>query len=209
MRSTDFSVLRALLNRGKGVIMNRRLLKWGAVTIVALGFLAGCSTTKKIETIATPSWFPTPPQDEKYFYGVATATSKDLQLALDKASTDARAEIGRQVELRAQGLQKKFDEETGMGSDAQLLQMYTQASKLVVSTSLSGSKIKEQKFQQEGGVYRAFALVEYPVGVANQDLLNQIKNREEMYTRFRASETFKEMDNDVKRFEEWKKQQAQ
>lgn len=176
--------------------------------MVILSF-SGCATSQKIAGIESPTWFPTPPADDKVLYGVATATSKDLQLALNKAATDARAEVGRQVELRVQGLQKKFDEETGMGADAQLLQMYTQATKLVISTSLSGSRIKDQKFGQEGKVYRAFALVEYPVGAVNQALVNQIKSREQMYTRFRASETFKEVEDEVSRYEEWKKQQGQ
>ena len=192
--------------------MNGRLMQWMVLTI-ALGFFAGCSTTEKVEnkvgTVVTPKWFPTPPADEKYFYGVSTATSKDLQLALDKAAMDARVKIGQQVELRIQALEKKFKEETGAGSDAQLLQMMTQSAKTVVSTSLSGSRVKDQTFQNEEGIFRAFALVEYPVGAVSQNLLNQIKSNEQMYTRFRASETFKEMDGDVSRYEEWKKQQAQ
>ncbi len=186
--------------------LNSMILFVGVILFISF---SGCATSPKISGIESPNWFPTPPADEKVLYGVATATSKDLQLALNKAATDARAEIARQVELRVQGLQKKFDEETGLGKDAQLLQMYTQASKLVISTSLSGSRIKEQKFGQEGEVYRAFALVEYPVGVVSQDLLSQIKNKEQLYTRFRASETFKEMEDEVNRYEEWKKQRGQ
>lgn len=205
--------------------MNRRFLKCGLASFLVLGFLAGCASNKKaeeklaekaeakvaerVDSMQAPQWFTTPPKDERYFYGVATATSKDLQLALDKASVDARAEIGRQVELRVLGLQKKFNEEIGMGDDVQLTQMYTKISKMVVSTSLSGSKIKDQKFQQEGGIYRAFSLVEYPAGVGSQELLNQIKNQKEMYTRFRGLETYKELDEEAKRYDEWKKQQAQ
>lgn len=205
--------------------MNRRLLKCGLASFLVLGFLAGCASNKKVEeklaekaeakvvekadAMQAPQWFTTPPKDEKSFYGVATATSKDLQLALDKASTDARAEIGRQVEFRVQSLQKKFNEEIGVGDNAQLTQMFTKISKLVVSTSLSGSKIKDQKFQQEGALYRAFSLVEYPAGVGSRELLNQIKNQKEMYTRFRDSEAYKELDEEAKRYEEWKKQQDQ
>jgi hypothetical protein len=181
------------------------------LAVIVMFTFAGCATSPpKIAGVEPPPWFLTPQRDDKYLFAVATATSKDLQLALNKAATDARAEIARQVEIRVQGLQKKFDEETGLGKDAQLLQMYTQATKLVISTSLTGSRIKDQQYAEEKeGIYRAFALVEYPIGIVNQNLMNQIKNREQLYTLFRASETFKEMEGDVQRYEEWKKQQGQ
>ncbi len=188
------------------------------LSITMLLLFTSCASTQKtaviespkVSGIETPKWFLTPPSDEKYLYAATTATSRDLQLAINKAATDARVEIGRQVELRVQGFQKKFDEETGMGKDAQLLQMYTQATKSIISTSLSGSRINDQKFSEEKeGIYRAFVLIAYPIGAVGQELVNQIKSKEQLYTRFRASETFKEMNEDVQRYEEWKNKQGQ
>ncbi len=182
-----------------------------SLVIVLLVLSVGCSTKKTMvleAPIEIPKWFSTPPSDKDYLYGVATASSKDLQLALDKAATDARAEIARQTDIRIQGLQKKFDEETGVGSDAQLLKMYTQATKTVVSTSLNGSKIKDQSFQKIGDIYRTFVLAEYPIGAANQEFINQLKAREELYTRFKATQTIKELEEEVKRYEDWKKDQG-
>ena len=45
-----------------------------------------------------------------------------------------RAEVARQVEVKLQGIQKKFDEEVGAGENSTLLQQFTQATKTVVST---------------------------------------------------------------------------
>jgi len=155
-----------------------------------------------------PEWYTTPPTSADYLYAVNTATSQDMQLAVDKALTGARAEIGRQVELRIQGLQKRFDEEVGAGNNAQLLQQFTQASKTVVSASISGSRAKEQKIFKDGEIYRAYVLAEYPIGAANEAFLEQIKRNEQMYTRFRSSETFKELNEEVERYEKWKKEQG-
>lgn len=182
-----------------------------SLLVIFFAIFTGCSTKNTMELeapVEVPKWFATPPSDKDYLYGVATAASKDLQLALNKAATDARAEIARQTDIRVQGLQKKFDEETGLGADAQLLQMYTQATKTVVSTSLNGSKVKDQSFQKIGNIYRAFVLAEFPVGAANQEFLNQLKAREELYTRFRATQTFKELEDELKRYEDWKKDQG-
>ncbi|MGD0038056.1 MAG: hypothetical protein ABSC53_12290, partial [Bacteroidota bacterium] len=132
---------------------------------------------------------------------------QDLQLALDKAATDARAEIARQVEIKVEGLQKRFQEETGTNTDAQLLEQFTQANKTVVSTGLSGTQITKQKQLQDGSLWRAYVLVEYPVGAANQALLQQIKKNEQLYTRYRATQTFKELDDEVKKLDDAKKTQ--
>jgi len=38
-------------------------------------------------------------------------------------------------------------------------------------------------------------------------MLQQIKSNEQMYTRFRAAQTYKELDDEVKKYEEWKEKQ--
>lgn len=179
------------------------------VTAFALA-LTGCGGPKSLQSTDEgniPDWYTNHPQDPNYFYASATATSQDLQLSVDKAATGARAEIGRMVETKVSGLQKRFDEETGVGKDAQLLQMFTQATKVVISTSLSGSQVLKQKQFKDGDLWRAYVLVQYPIGAANQALMQQLKNNDQMYTRFRASQTFKELDDEVKKYEDWKKNQ--
>ena len=58
--------------------------------------LIGCGGTKSLQATDTgeiPDWFTNVPKDPNSLYGAKTATSQDLQLAIDKAATDARAEI--------------------------------------------------------------------------------------------------------------------
>jgi hypothetical protein len=172
--------------------------------------IIGCGGTKPMQATDTgdiPDWFVNVPNDPNFLYAAKTATSQDLQLAFDKATTDARTEIGRQVELKVEGLQKRFQEETGNNADAQLLDQFTQANKTVVSTSLSGSRISKQKQVKDGSLWRAYVLVEYPVGAANEAFLKQVKKNDQLYTRFRATQTFKELDDEVKKLDDAKKQQ--
>jgi len=169
----------------------------------------GCGGSRSLQSGGVgdmPDWYNNKPQDANNFYATATATSQDLQLSVDKATAGARAELGRMVETKIQGLQKRFDEETGIAKDAQLLQMFTQATKLVVNTTLSGSQISKQQQYQDGDIWRAYVLMAYPVGAANVALMQQIKKNEQLYTRIRASQAFKELDDEVKKFEEAKKE---
>ncbi len=174
--------------------------------------LMGCGGSKPlVETKASPipEWFSTTPQDPNFLYAARTATSSDLGLAIDKALTNARAEIARQYEVKVQGLTKSFQEEIGSSADSEINQLFSQTIKTVVSTTLMGSRASKSTHVRDGNNYRAYVLVEYPIGAANQAFMNALKANQNMYTQFRASEAFKEMDEEVQKYEEWKKEQAQ
>lgn len=181
--------------------------------LLALAMLAGCGgspeTMQATSTGDIPDWYPNAPQDQLFARAANTAVSQDLQIAVDKASTGARAELGRLVETKVNALQKRFEEETGTATEATLLQQFTQATKLVVSTTLNGSRMKDQKTVRDGAMWRAYVLMELPLGAANATLLEEIKKNKELYTRFRASEAYRDLDAEVQKYEEWKKQQGQ
>ncbi|MCL4510558.1 MAG: hypothetical protein M1470_05755 [Bacteroidetes bacterium] len=185
----------------------RHLLFVTLLSVLAVGCGGSKQSLQSAGPCNIPDWFNKPPQDPNFLYAPNTQTSQDLQLAIDKATTGGRTEIGRQVEVRLGALQKRFTEETGTGSDAQLLQMFTQAEKTVVSTTLSGSHTKYQQECRDGDIWRAYVLVEYPIGAANEALMQQIKNNNQMYTRFRASQAFQELQNEVDKYDKYKQEQ--
>ena len=184
------------------------------VALMLMGAVAvGCAGSKKMVSpsgakLDVPEWYEDPPLDENHLVGVATATSQDLQTAVDKARQDGRAEIARQLDVRITGMSKRFVEETGLYDDSELLDMFTQVSKSVVSDSLTGSRVTRQELDQEGGIYRAYVLMEMPIGEANARLVEKIRAQDRLYTRFRASEAFEELDQMVEEYEAWKKEQA-
>ncbi len=185
--------------------MHKLALVFSAALLTLL-FIA-CGGNKALQKTSEgdiPDWYLNKPEDPNFLFEPATATSQDMQLAVDKAVQGGRAGIGRQVEVKMTGLQKRFQEETGIGEDAQLLDQFTQASKTVVSTSLSGSKEKYKKIVKDGNLWRAYVLVEYPLGAAQQALKEQIKKNEQMYTKFRASQSYKELDEAADKYEQSK-----
>ena len=186
--------------------------KWLLFLLPVLGsVIIGCGGSQSLQSAGTgdiPDWYTKVPQDSIYLLSPNSQASQDMQLAVDKAMAGGRADIGRQLEVKIEGLQKRFTEETGTGNDAQLLQMFTEAEKTVISTTLNGSKAKKQKIVKDGDLWRAYVLVEYPIGAANEALLQQIKNNEQMYTRFRATETYKELQDEVDKYDKFKQEQG-
>lgn len=190
-------------------------MKWIkiALALTLVVSLVGCAGSKKMKApeggkMTVPEWYVSPPKDDNRLVGVASATSLDLQTAVDKAKQDGRAEIARQVDTRITGMSKRFIEETGLNDDAELLGMFTQVSKSVVSDSLTGSRIAKQEMNRFGQGYRAYVMMEMPIGEANARFVEKIRSQERLYTRFRASEAFEELDQMVDEYEQWKKDQA-
>jgi hypothetical protein len=176
-------------------------------SIISL-LMISCGGSKSLSDTDTgdiPEWYLNTPTAENYIYEAASATSRDMDLSLNKAETEARAKVGRTMAAKVNSMQKKFEEEVGQGENSELLSQFTQATKVIVSQELNGAMVKEKKFVQDGSNWRCYVLMKYPIGSAQAAFLNKIKNNNQLYTRFRSTEAMKEMEDDVAKYEEWKK----
>jgi len=179
--------------------------------LVLLLLILGCASkgTTKVGEVEIPDWYLNPPTSEDYIYGKATATSQDLQLAIDKAKQGARLDIAENLESHIMGLVKKFDEEVGGVEESELLTQFTQVSKNVVDQTLVGSRENKTKVKEEGSGFRAFVLMEFPIGKAREELLKQLSSaeNENLYTRFRASQSFQELKEEVEALRKYKQEE--
>jgi len=199
------------------VFITNKLKEGGSMSKILSGLifclfliLSGCASKggTKVEEIEVPEWFVNPPEDPNYLFGKATATSRDLQLAIDKAKQDARLDIAGILESNIQGLIKKFDEEVGRTENPELLSQFTQVSKNVVDQTLVGSRESKSKVRKEGELFRAYVLMELPLGAARTELLKQLysEDNKHLYTRFRASQSFQELAEEVEKLREYKEE---
>ena len=195
-----------------------RLISVSCCALVAFVLFTGCAHHKAAPTTLTspsseevikkvPDWYVTIPSDAKYAYASGTATSRDLQLARDKASEAARFNLAKDIETKMEGVSKRFQEEVGTAADAQYLDQFTQASKAVVSQVLTATSIDKTDIQSEGGIYRVYVLLRQSSAAAGAALAERLKQQEQMYTRFRATQTFQELEKDVEKFEQFKRDQ--
>jgi len=175
-----------------------------SVILVSFFLLNACGGTKelaKTETGDIPEWYLTPPTGPDYIFAAASSTSRDMDLAITKATTQARANIARNIEVKINSMQKKFEEEVGQGENSEFLSQFTQATKTVVSKELNGSQISQKKLVKDGSNWRAYVLAKYPIGEAQKAFLKQISENNNLYTRFRSTEAFKELENDVNKYD--------
>jgi hypothetical protein len=139
------------------------------------------------------------PGDINMLSAEASGTSRDYQLAIEKAKMDARLEMTQQLNAYVQALIKKFDEEVGITEDSELLGLYSKTAKIVVDQALVGSHIKKKDVKQDGEIYKATVVMEAPLGQARKRLLEQIKASDELYGRFEKSESFQELKEEIEK----------
>ena len=177
-----------------------------AFIVVGMAFV-GCGTSgggggDMPENV--PQWYLNTPQDPNYVYAAQTATSQRMQVAIDKATTAGRGDLAASLETKIESMTKSFTEEI----NGEMRDSYTEAQKEITSKVLRGTSPKEKKvFREDNGTWRAYVLMELPVGKAAQEFLSKMNSNEgEMYTRFRSSQAFKEMKEAVDEYEKEQKQ---
>ena len=104
---------------------------------------------------------------------------------------------------------KQFTEEVGLGEDAEFLSQTSVVSKSVTSKVLNGSRARQvETIKEDGVIYRAYVLMELPIGPANSALLDAVKKQQNLYTRFRSSQGFQELEEEVEKYDQFKKEQG-
>lgn len=200
--------------------MKHRSLVGCVVVGFALAALVGCGSSKQPASAPgsgpepeqvidqAPDWYMSPPEDSLAITATASEVSRDMQLAVDKAKTSARSAIAEQLGTKYEGLTKRFQEETGVGPDSELLDQYVNAYKTVTQQTLESTSAREQEVVGEGDRYRAYVLMELSLSQANQALMDRIEDNRNMWTRFRATEAWEELEQEIRAYEQEQEEES-
>ncbi len=155
-----------------------------------------------------PKWFLNTPDDENYIYASATDSSSNMQYAIDKATALARDQVANVAGTKVMSMFKRFREETGEAETPEFTSMTTNVSKQIVSEVITGAKVEKKEVVQKGNVFHAYVLMKMPIGEANKALMARLKANQDLYTRFRASQAFRELSEDVDKYDRFKREQG-
>ncbi|MBF0433125.1 MAG: LPP20 family lipoprotein [Fibrobacteria bacterium] len=139
-------------------------------------------------------------KDEGIIAEVATATSQDLQTAINKVELEARAMLTRSLETKSSSLQKSFKEEVG----EEYLDHFSQVTKNVSSKVLRGTTLRDTPYRKNDGKYEVFGLMVMDPKVFADAMAAEMAANEAMKTRWLASKAYKELDQEIKAFEQFK-----
>lgn len=149
-----------------------------------------------------PSWYSAAADDEFSITAPGTAASTDLQFALDKAVLAAKRSLADRLNSKLSAKIKEFTAEATTGEIPQVTSESERTTiNLISEVTLTGYAVKEQKFIPSGGQYRAYVLLQYPLGSANRLLVEQVGKDAALQGRLRASKAFQELEEAFKKSE--------
>lgn len=159
-----------------------------------------------------PKWMLNLPTAEDAFYSAGTAVSGDMQIAIDKATINAKRTLADRIGGELSSQMKMFVMESGeQGStDVVMLNVEQVTKNVIAQVNVAGYIPEEVKVTHQGTGYRVYALLKYPVGEANRLMMMQIKKNNALLAKVRSTKSFKELEKEVelKKIEELKEVEA-
>lgn len=153
-----------------------------------------------------PSWFMmTPEPDDVYaVYATGEATSRKMNIAMQKASQQARMNLGQSISAKVQSLIESMVEEAGMGENIQITEFYSETSKSVSNQTLSGATVvKKYPYQMNTGGYRVYVLMGLKKApfdnAASKAIVSKVQENQEeaMYANFKKTQAFNRLEESL------------
>ena len=153
----------------------------------------------KSATSVIPSWYKTLPKEDNAIYTVGSATSPNLQLAVDMATLNAKYTLADRINGKLDAMMKTFTSKIGTDDiDSSVLQEIEKVSKNVIaSVDVAGYNPKEIEVYPSGTQYRAFVLLEYSDEEARKIIINRLRKDQMVYSKLKSTNAWKELENEV------------
>jgi len=136
---------------------------------------------------------------DEYMYAEAFATSSNLELAVSKAEGLARAKLLQQINTTVDASFKTMVKELGAMKKLNVISETELVTEQVSQRlHLSGSVPVQTKWRQNKDGYEAFVLMELPISSPKIALYQTITSQEDLYTLFRNSNLFKELEESTR-----------
>ena len=155
----------------------------------------------KSATSIIPTWYKTLPKEDNIIYTVGSATSPNLQLAVDMATLNAKYTLADRINGKLDAMMKTFTSKIGSDDiDSSVLSEVEKVSKNVIaSVDVAGYNPKEIEVYPSGTQYRAFVLLEYSDAEARKVIMNRMMKDKLVYSKIKSTNAFKELKNEVEK----------
>lgn len=147
---------------------------------------------------ATPAWYSKNPVDANSLYAKATEVSSNRQMAVDKAMHLARKELALALGARVSAKLNDFATESGRANDDDFqMEVKRVGQSVALDVDLAGYVRENDDVVAEGGKYRAFVMLRYPVGEVNKVVSNQVKKSAALESKVKASKAWQDLELEI------------
>ena len=145
-----------------------------------------------------PDWCLNMPSSNSALYACGDGNSLNLSMARTSANLSAKRQLADMIDSEVSSRMEDFLSSVGTGSNEQIKQESKIITKNVIKEAkLSGYKQVQAEAQNIGSKYHIYILLEYPIGQANQALVNQIKQNEALSTQEAADDALAELEAEI------------
>lgn len=145
-----------------------------------------------------PSWYLKEKLDDDSLFATGTAISGDPEFAMNKAVLLAKNNIARRIASKVSSEMKDYMSDTGRLDNPVTMQKAERAVKEVVAEAeIIGYNVSKSEIHPAGTMYRAYAMVQYPLGDANRMLVDRIRHDAELNLKSDASKTFADLEKEI------------
>ena len=145
-----------------------------------------------------PDWCLNIPSSNSALYACGSGNSSNLNMSRTRANLDAKRQLADMIDSEISSRMEDFLSSVGTGSNEQIKQQSEIITKNVtIEAKLAGYKQVQAEAQNIGSKYQIYVLLEYPIGQANQALVNQIKQNEALSTQEAADEALAELEAEI------------
>lgn len=162
-------------------------------------------TEQKIESVEkttdkTPRWCNNLPSSNVALYACGTGMSGNLNIAQSRALMAAKRKISDQIQGEFSGLMEDFVSAIGAGSNEQIQQQFQIASRNIInSATLAGYRTPKNKTIDEEGKFIHYLLIEYPIGAANNAIMEQIRKNELLSTQENSAKAMAKLEAEIEK----------
>jgi hypothetical protein len=164
------------------------------VFMLMMGCASNRSGSTESTTSADPDWWFNPATSETHYYGFAQAKKQNPSLAQKVATARARDEISNQVKAFTRSELRDWTQEAGLGENAVAMAFTDNTMQTTSNNALEGATPDKYIKSKDGTV---FVRVSYPKNKVDKSLVEAAKRDEALFNEFKASQSFKRMDEKV------------
>ncbi|MEA3500569.1 MAG: hypothetical protein U9R41_06115 [Candidatus Marinimicrobia bacterium] len=186
----------------------KKVLVLFMLAVFGLILLTGCGGSKQVSAEKNPYLQMQKRANEFNKNGavavVGQGESSREDIARKKSYTDARANLADALEAKVQTLSKSFLEEVGTSGDSEINEAFSRTTKVMSSSVLKGSFPEDEVMVEKEGKITIYTLMVINPATFNQSLLDEMNKsgNKKLYERFRASQAYDELNNEMEKYEE-------
>ncbi len=174
------------------------------VAAFSLALLSGCGGSKESTSMSPYNELMKMSQQMRQsgaLAAVGQGQSAREDLARQKAHNDGRQKLALALESKIQVLQKSFIEEVGSNMDTEINEAFSSVSKTMASTTLRGVFPEEERMVTNDGIITIYVLMAVDPATFNQSFLDELQSKPKVYERFRASQAYDELKEEMEDYE--------